>query len=88
MTKLEEIAEGQAKFDGRTLIGMPRGERDRYMERARLMLECIREPTGGMLKAALDACHIAPDNLDSRLADYYCATKEYQAMIDKILEGV
>ena len=43
MTKLEQVAESQAKFDGRSLAGMPKGERGRYMERARLAIEAMRD---------------------------------------------
>lgn len=45
MTMIERVAESQAKFDGRSLIGMPRGERERYLERARLAIAALREPT-------------------------------------------
>lgn len=48
MNMIERVAESQAKFDGRTLISMPRGERERYIERARLAIEAMRDPTPGM----------------------------------------
>lgn len=44
MSLIEKIAAGQAEFDGRELIAMPRVERERYMERARLALKAMQEP--------------------------------------------
>jgi len=41
MSIIETIAEGQARFDGRKLIEMPRAERDRYRERAKLALDAM-----------------------------------------------
>lgn len=38
-------------------------------------------PTGEMLKAALDACPVAPAGMDSKEADYFCAAEEYRAML-------
>jgi hypothetical protein len=38
MDLIETMAEHQANFDGRKLIEMPRGERERYRERARIAI--------------------------------------------------
>lgn len=48
---IKRVAESQAKFDGRTLVGMSRTDRERYMERARLAIETMREPTEAMIDA-------------------------------------
>jgi hypothetical protein len=53
---IERVAESQAKFDGRELIAMPRGERERYRQRARLAIEAMREPTQSMIDAGYDQC--------------------------------
>lgn len=55
MTMIERVAEGQAAYDGRTLVAMPRGERERYYERARLAISFMRAPTVRMLIDALVA---------------------------------
>lgn len=77
MTMIERVAESQAKFDGRSLIGMPRGERERYLERARLAIAAMREPTEGMIEAGdipdCDAPHKPADGV-------------WRAMIDAALE--
>lgn len=43
MSMIERVAEGQAGYDGRTLSGMSRGERERYFERARIAIRNMRE---------------------------------------------
>lgn len=77
MTKVEEVAEGQAAYDGRTLIGMPRGERERYYERARLAIAAMRIPTASMRTAFWDA--------DEPTDAGFIAG--WAAAIDKALEG-
>lgn len=81
MTMIERVAEGQAKFDGRTLIAMPRGERQRYYERARLAILAIREPSERMEEAATEAIADIPTwaNLD-------IVATSHRAMIDAALE--
>lgn len=66
-TMIERVAESQAKFDGRTLISMPRFERERYFERGRAAIEAMREPSVEMMEAgnALPT-HSAP-------SDFYAA---------------
>ncbi len=47
------IAESQVQFDGRgALTYMPKADRERYLERARLFLRDLREPTQAMLRAS------------------------------------
>lgn len=84
MTKLEQVAESQAKFDGRSLAGMPKGERGRYIERARLAIEAMREPTEEMIDAGDDivsgGANYAPDRPLPTLRN------AYSAMIDAALK--
>jgi hypothetical protein len=49
-TMRERIARGQAEFDGRGWLNMPRGERDRYLDRADAVLAAMREPTEAMVQ--------------------------------------
>lgn len=49
---IRRVAESQAEFDGRSLIHMPRFERERYMARARAAIMAMREPTVLMRAAA------------------------------------
>lgn len=39
------------------------------------------EPTGSMIKAALDACPVAPPGMHGKEADYFCTSGEYVAML-------
>ena len=48
MDMIERVARGQADFDGRGWMAMSRGERGRYIQRARLAIQDIREPTEAM----------------------------------------
>jgi hypothetical protein len=52
-TMRERIARGQAEFDGRGWLNMPRGERDRYLDRADAAIEAMRKPTVPMCKAMI-----------------------------------
>lgn len=54
MNMIEKIAVGQSEFDGRPWLSMPKTERDRYIARARLAIEAMREPTEAMVDAAAD----------------------------------
>lgn len=54
MTMIERVAESQANFDGRKLSDMPKGERERYRQRARLAIEAMRVPTPLMEQEAYD----------------------------------
>lgn len=38
-TLIEEVAKGQAEFDGRPWMSMPREQRDRYCERADIAIK-------------------------------------------------
>jgi hypothetical protein len=61
-TMRERIARGQAEFDGRGWLNMPRGERDRYLDRADAAIEAMREPTEAMVNAGYDVGY-SPDPL-------------------------
>jgi len=87
MNMIERIAIGQAAFDGRKLIEMPRQDRERYRQRARLMLEELMTPTDEMCSAGCcgDTFDIyweyAVDGRPGGPADVFTA------MISKALEG-
>lgn len=83
-TMVERVAESQARFDGRTLIAMPRGERERYFRRARAAIEAMREPTWQMCSAGgmehsrmVEEKHADADDPDCRYI--------FEAMIDAAL---
>lgn len=48
---VERVARGQSEFDGRPWLSMPKTERDRYMERAKLAIAAMRIPSKAMLDA-------------------------------------
>jgi acyl-CoA reductase-like NAD-dependent aldehyde dehydrogenase len=82
MEMVEKIAIGQCEFDGRPWLSMPRTERDRYMARARLAIEAMREPTEAMLAAA----HGSRWRLDTKMGTD-AAMSLHSAMIDAALGG-
>lgn len=92
-TMIELVAESQAKFDGRSLIGMPRGERERYLERARLAIAAMREPTEGMLAGTeapgawgAEPRFVVPVGYENGPIYREQCAEIYQAMIDAALE--
>lgn len=48
---IERVAKGQSDFDGRPWLSMSKADRVRYLERAKIAIEAMREPTGEMLDA-------------------------------------
>lgn len=51
---IERVAKSQADFDVRPWLSMPRYQRERYIERAKLFLRDISDPTEAMIAAGLN----------------------------------
>lgn len=92
ISMIERVAESQAAFDGRSLSGMPMAERERYMERAKIAIREMREPTPEMILIGYDKINENIDswNYDSDsgfAVDDIAPSETWRAMIDAALEG-
>lgn len=79
---VEKIARGQAEFDGRPWLSMPKTERERYMDRARAALQAIRDPTKEMAAAGREAY---ADHVD-QVSTHMVVEQTFTAMIDRALK--
>lgn len=79
MTMVERVARTAATFDGRPFEGLGRADRSRYLERARLEIEAMRELTDEMIINGLDGLvckigeqeHRAPKPSDAESTEAY-----------------
>lgn len=82
---LLRVAEGQARFDGRSLTDMPAADRKRYMQRALLAVQEMRSPSAKMLRAAGAAMSPAKRPTEKRVSERAKHGIRYRAMIDAAL---